>query len=174
MFSLKRAGGVIVSDGFLDALGGTLGSSIARAPWGWGVLIILVGFFVRLRPIMAKLAQDREASLLAGRAADNAELRGRVEELERRLEQDRTQFETQRMIDRHRINNLTQCLDALLMLLEVAPEKAAQHVAKIKEMRTQQTHNETLEKSTVQAAAVATAVSPNPVTFLQAGHPPHD
>lgn len=140
-----------------DGLVGIVGSSIERAPWGWGVLIILVTAMVRLWPAMTKLSTEREKTLLAARADDNAELRQRVEDLEMRLEADRARHEAQRRIDRHQINNLTQCLDALLLLLEVAPEKAAEHVAKIKAMRERQAANETVEKSTVQAANIAAA-----------------
>lgn len=70
------------------------------------------------------------------------------------MECERSRHEAERKIDRHRINNLTQCLDALLMLLEVAPDKASEHVAKIKEMRERQAANETVEKAAVQAAAI--------------------
>lgn len=140
-----------------EGLGSILGSSIERAPWGWGVLIILVTAMVRLWPAMTKLSTDREKTLLAARADDNADLRQRVEDLETRLEQDRARHEAQRRIDRHQINNLTQCLDALLLLLEVAPEKAADHVAKIKAMRERQAANETLEKSAVQVASIHAA-----------------
>jgi len=141
-----------------DGIGAIVGSSFERAPWGWGVLALLVTAMVRLWPAMTKLSSDREKSLLEARAADNAELRQRVEDLEQRLDKDRTQHEAERKIDRHRINNLTQCLDALLMLLEVAPDKASEHVNKIKEMRERQAANETVEKAAVQAASI-TAVT---------------
>lgn len=138
----------------LDALSGTVASSFERAPWGWGVLVILLGFFVRLRPIMAKLASERETSLLAARAQDNDSLRQRVEALERRLDDERRAHDAERAVDRHRINNLTQCLDALLMLLEMAPDKAGDHVARIKEMRERQASMESVEKATITAAVV--------------------
>lgn len=137
-----------------DGLGVIIGSSFERAPWGWGVLALLVTAMVRLWPAMTRLRGEREKSLLEARAADNSDLRQRVEDLEGRLERDRTQHDAERKIDRHRINNLTQCLDALLMLLEVAPEKAAEHVAKIKAMRAEQAANETVEKSALSAAAI--------------------
>lgn len=137
-----------------EGLGTIIGSSFERAPWGWGVLALLVTAMVRLWPAMTKLSGEREKSLLDARAHDNEELRQRVTDLEARLDKDRVQHEAERKIDRHRINNLTQCLEALLLLLEVAPEKASEHVAKIKEMRERQAANETVEKSAVQAAAI--------------------
>lgn len=140
-----------------EAMFTTVAASFERAPWGWGVLVILLGFFVRLRPIMARLASERETSLLEARAKDNAELRGRVEALERRLDAERTQHDAERAVDRHRINNLTQCLDALLMLLEMAPDKASEHVSRIKEMRDRQITMESVEKATITAAVVTMA-----------------
>lgn len=140
-----------------EGLTTTVGSSFERAPWGWGVFAMLLVAFWRFRPIMAGIAAKREESLLTARAEDNAELRSRVDELERRLDAERTRHEAERAIDRHRINNLTQCLDALLMLLEVAPDKAAEHVAKIKEMRERQARLENAEKAVVQAAHITAA-----------------
>lgn len=134
-----------------------LGSSAERAPWGWGILVLLIVAFMKMRPVMAGLAAKREATLLDARAADNADLRERVVKLEERLDSERVRHEAERAVDRHRINNLTQCLDALLMLLEAAPEKAAEHVAKIRSMRDKQAHRETQEKATIQAAAISGA-----------------
>ena len=149
-------------EGFFSAVGGSLAGSVARAPWGWGVLVILIGFFVKLRPIMVKLNAAREETLLAGRAADNADLKNRVDALEKRLETERTQHDAERAADRHRINNLTQCLDALLMLLEAAPDKAAQHVARIKEMRAMQSTSEAAEKGAIHAAVIIAATPKAP------------
>lgn len=143
-----------------DGLLTVLGSSVARAPWGWGVLIVLVTIFARLRPLMTKLAQERETSLLAARAEDNAELKDRVAALEARLDSERVKHDAERAIDRHRINNLTACLDALLMMLELAPDKAADHVAKIKEMRERQAGHEAAERSAIQAATINATVKP--------------
>lgn len=131
-----------------------LGGSVENAPWGWGILVVLVLTLIKMRPLMRQLAQTREGSLLKARADDNHELRGRVEALEARLDVERARHEAERSIDRHRINNLTQCLDALLMLLEVAPDKSAEHVAKIKAMRDRQSAFEAAESATIRAATI--------------------
>lgn len=145
-----------------EAVAAAVGGSLTRAPWGWAILALLVTAFVKLRPIMAKIAADREQSLLTARAQDNADLKERVDALEAKLEADRARHEAERSLDRHRINNLNACLDALLLLLETAPEKAAQHVARIKEMRARQMQDESQEKATVQAAVVTAAAGVKP------------
>ena len=137
-----------------DVILGGFVSSFARAPWGYAILALLIGAFVKMRPLMASLAAKREATLLDGRAADNTELRDRVTELERRLDSERVRHEAERAIDRHRINNLTQCLDALLLLLEAAPDNAVQHVSKIKEMRDRQAQVESAEIAAIHVAAI--------------------
>ena len=120
-----------------------IGSSFERAPWGWGVFALLIAAAAKLWPLMKRLANDREKSLLEERAAEMTKMRERLEKLE-----------AERTVDRHRLNNVTQCLDALLMLLEVAPDKAADHVAKIKKMRADQMNAEALEKGVIAAASL--------------------
>jgi len=137
-----------------ETLVAALGGSFARAPWGWGILALLIAAVVKMRPLMAELAAKREATLLDARAADNADLKHRVDELERRLDSERARHEAERSIDRHRINNLTQCLDALLLLLEAAPDKAAEHIVKIKDMRERQARVEAAEKAATHGAAI--------------------
>lgn len=104
-----------------------------------GVLVAIV----RTRPALKKIANDREKSLLEERAADMTTMRAQIERME-----------AERSVDRHRINNLTQCLDALLLLLETAPDKAAEHVARIKAMRAAQIAAEGAEKGAIHAATI--------------------
>lgn len=120
--------------------------------WTWGsglltILNILVGGLlvavVRTRPQLKKIANERESNLLAERAEEMTAMRERLERLE-----------TERAIDRHRLNNVTACLDSLLLLLETSPEKASAHVARIKEMRAQQMLAESAEKGAMLAAVV--------------------
>ena len=76
----------------------------------------------------------------------------RVEKLERQLERERMRHNSERALDRHRLNNVTQCFDAMLMLIEMNPEKAKDVVVKIKEMRAAQVMAEAEEKSIIRAA----------------------
>lgn len=118
-----------------------------------GLLNLLVGgvlvAIVKSRPALKKLTNEREASLLEERAAEMNKMRDRLEKLE-----------AERAVDRHRLNNVTQCLDALLMLLEVAPDKAADHVAKIKQMRASQMTAEAAEKGAIHGAIIAKTGEP--------------
>lgn len=126
-----------------------IGSSVERAPWGWALLAGMIAGWFKLKPLMVRLANDREKSLLEERAAEMTKMRERLEKLE-----------AERTVDRHRLNNVTQCLDALLMLLEVAPDRAADHVAKIKKMRTDQMNAEALEKGAITGAGIAKSGEP--------------
>jgi chromosome segregation ATPase len=143
-----------------DAMMAAIGGSMARAPWGWMILALLIGGFFKFRPEMKRLAAAREESLLKARADDNAELKRRVEALERRLEADRAKHDAEQARDRHKIANLNSCLDALLMMLELAPDKVAEHVAKIKAMRAEQLRIEAQEAAAIRAAAITAAAAP--------------
>lgn len=147
---------------FEGGIGAILGSSFERAPWGWGVLALLVTAMVRLWPAMTKLSGERERSLLDARAHDNAELKDRVDALEQRLETDRARHDAEQARDRHKIANLNQCLDALLMMLELAPEKVAEHIAKIKAMRAEQQRRETAEAAAIRSATIVAAAGIKP------------
>lgn len=126
-----------------EAFTSAIAASVERAPWGWGVLVILIGSYFKLKPLMQRLANEREASLLEERAEEMAEMRKQIKALQ-----------AERAVDRHRLNNVTQCLDALLLLLETAPERAQEHVARIRQMRADQMKAEALEKGAVHAATI--------------------
>ena len=83
------------------------------------------------------------------------DLIGRVEKLENMLAKKDAIHSAERALDRHRINNLTACLDALLLLIEQDPSKSAEAASRIREMRNKQVQAEALEKATVQAATIA-------------------
>jgi hypothetical protein len=61
---------------------------------------------------------------------------------------------------RHRLNNALQLFEGLLMVIEAAPDKAADYVSKIKERRAQQEQAEATEKAAIQAAIIAAAGGP--------------
>lgn len=113
--------------------------------WGAGLLSLLnllVGgllvTLVRTRPALKKIANEREANLLQERAQAMEAMSARMEKLE-----------AERAVDRHRLNHVTQCFDALMLLLEMAPERATEHVARIKEMRAAQMMAEAAEKGAI-------------------------
>jgi hypothetical protein len=113
----------------------------------WGAFMVLLGIIVRQVGPWRKQSHDSEKEFRDG-------LIKRVEKLERTLE-------VERALDRHRLNNVTQCLDALLLMLEAAPDKAAEIVARIKTMRSEQIQAEALEKAAIHAAVMAETGKPD-------------
>jgi hypothetical protein len=110
-----------------------------------GVLVAIV----KSRPALKKLANEREANLLAERAAEMEAMRKRMAKLE-----------AERAVDRHKLNNVTQCLDALIMMIEMDPEKAKEAATRVKAMRESQMKTEALEKAAVHRAEILGAELP--------------
>jgi uncharacterized protein YigA (DUF484 family) len=132
--------------------------------WSWtaalmGLANLLIGGLlvqiVRTRPTLKKIANEREANLLTERAAEMDKMGERIAALEAQLEQQRARHEAERALDRHRLNNMDQCLTYLFMVFEKMPEKVPEAMAAVKEMRADQLKNEALEKATIHAAAIA-------------------
>lgn len=67
------------------SLGPILTSSLERAPWGWATLVLLIGGYFKLKPLMIRLANEREKNLLEERAAEMASMRDRIDKLEDKL-----------------------------------------------------------------------------------------
>ncbi len=131
---------------------------VAVHGWTWtaalmGLANLLIGgvfvAIIRTRPTLKKIANEREANLLTERAKEMDGMRRAIAKLE-----------AERASDRHRINNLSQCLDALLLMIEMDPSKAAAAAAKIKAMRATQMEAEAVEKATIHAAEITTAKEP--------------
>ena len=148
-----------------QSAGDILAHSFERAPYGYALLALAITAYVKLRPVMTQLAVAREESLLAARAHDNKEMNERVKRLEDLLEQKQLEHEKERQIhdrerqiDRHRLNNITQCFDALVMLLEMAPDRVSEALAKVKQMRAQQARNEAMEKGAAMQVVVSELV----------------
>jgi len=116
-----------------------------------GVLVAIVGI---LGLIIRHIGPwKRQAEEVAERL--RTDLIRRVERLERTLDIERAIHKAERSLDRHRLNNVTQCFDALLLLIEMAPERATEAVQKIKHMREAQLMAEAEEKALVRAAEIA-------------------
>jgi hypothetical protein len=77
----------------------------------WIAAIGFAGLLVRQLVPWRKQVSDDEQHL-------RADLLVRVEKLERQLDRERMRHNAERAIDRHRLNNITQCFDALLLLIE--------------------------------------------------------
>lgn len=135
---------------------GTIILATIQILFGGGIAVAIVKAWPALKRIAAdrearsaEIANEREANLLTERAEEMKEMRAQIAALE-----------AERQIDRHRINNLTQCLDALLMLIEQDPSKAAAAATRIKGMRADQMAAEAAEKGAVAAGKVKEATAP--------------
>lgn len=113
----------------------------------WVAALSFLGLLIRQIGPWKKLATEHETRL-------RLDLLRRVERLERTLDRERARHQAELSIDRHRLNNITQCFDALLLLIETSPEKASEIVVKIKAMRSQQIKAEAEEKAIIRAAEI--------------------
>lgn len=111
--------------------------------------------------VLLKYLTDRRKLEIESDNSLNAQLTARVNKLEADLDRERAgrermhaENEALLAITRHRLNNMAQCLDALLLLLEQSPDRAQEAVVKIKEMRARQEANEMAEKAAVAVARI--------------------
>jgi len=112
----------------------------------WTGVITLFTILIRQGPINRKLTQEREGNLLRERALEMKRMRARIAQLE--LEQ---------RADRHTIQNLEACLDALMLMIEVNPERAAAAVDKVRAMRAEARQARATEKAGIASGVIAAA-----------------
>lgn len=89
-----------------------------------GVFGTVLVALIRQKPITQKLINEREGNLLTERAKEMRGMRKEIRELK-----------AEQRIDRHALANLEQCLDMLLMMIELNPERAKEAAAKVRAMR---------------------------------------
>jgi hypothetical protein len=119
------------------------------AAGAWASFIALLGIIVRQLGPWRKIKVEAEQRL-------RDDLLQRVEKLEKTLDRERARHNAERALDRHRLNNVQACFDALMLMLDGAtPERVADIVGKIKDMRAEQMRAEALEKAAIHAAMVA-------------------
>lgn len=129
-----------------------------------GFWVALIGFFgllikqiVPWRVQSATAEQSFRDDLIAREAAlveREQALTERVTKLERAIGRQQQRHNAERALDRHRLNNVTQCFDALLLLLKANPEKAGEAVQMIEDMRAKQILAEAEEKAIIRAAEI--------------------
>jgi hypothetical protein len=142
---------------------------VAVHGWTWSagllsLLNLIVGgavvAWIKQRPRMRELEQSGEKTLQEGLLTRVTALEAANTTQALRFEAERAQHEATMAVMRHRLNNMTMCLDALLLLIEQDPSKAAGAAIRIREMRSQQMAAEATEKATVHAATIqATAAT---------------
>lgn len=82
------------------------------------------------------------------------EMGDRLARMEKMLSRQQTRHNAERALDRHRLNNITACFDALLMLLKANPDKSDEAVKMIEDMRAKQLLAEAEEKAIIRAAEI--------------------
>lgn len=136
---------------------------VSSVGFGWTPILLTIAnlllggvvvAIIKSWPAIKKIGADREANLLTERAEEMDKLRERIEKLESASERKDKQHEAERAADRHRINNLSQCLDALLLLIEQDPSKAAEAASAIRRMRAEQLERENAEKAAIRVAVI--------------------
>lgn len=120
------------------------------AAGAWSTFVALLFAIVRQVGPWQKQRDTAEADLR------NALVK-RVERLEQTLDYERVKHEAERALDRHKIRNLVQCLDAVLLVLETAPEKTVEVVSKVRAMRDEQMKAEAAEAAAIRAAELRNA-----------------
>lgn len=101
----------------------------------WGIFFLLIATVVKAWPAIRKAYADGDASLRGDLLARVTTLESQLVSMQERLEAERTRHEEEMRVLRHRLNNETMSLDALLLMLETAPDQVSEAVARIKEMR---------------------------------------
>jgi hypothetical protein len=150
-----------VANGELSTIHGVSIGSLATAVGVWTGVITLVTWLIRTRVPMRKMKLEADEKLRDDLMERLREVESaadkRVQALEAKLEANDADCDAKLAVLRHRVNNVTTCLDAILLLIEAAPDKAAEHVGKIKEMRARQEVAEATEKATLGAAKITAA-----------------
>lgn len=82
------------------------------------------------------------------------DLNDRLARMEKQLTKQQLRHNAERALDRHRLNNINACFDALLMLLKANPDKSSDAVKMIEEMRAKQIVAEAEEKAIIRAAEI--------------------
>jgi hypothetical protein len=114
----------------------------------WIAAIGVIGLLIR-----QIVPGHRAASEAEGRLRDA--LIKRVDLLERKLERQESRHAAERALGNHQLRNVTACFDAMLLMLEMNPDRGPEIVSKIKEMRASQIVAETQEKAIIRAAEIA-------------------
>lgn len=111
----------------------------------WVAALSFLGLLIRQIGPWKKQAAEAEARLRDA-------LIKRVEKLERRLERQQAAHTAEQAINHHQLRNVTACFDAMLLLVEMNPDRGPEIVAKIKEMRAAQMIAEAQEKAIFRAS----------------------
>jgi hypothetical protein len=113
----------------------------------WIAAFTLIGIFVRQIVPWKKQELDSEAQFR------DALIR-RVENLESKAERQEARHRAEQSLSNHKLRNVTACFDAMLLMLEMTPERGPEIVTKIKQMRADQMKAEAREAAIIRAADI--------------------
>lgn len=114
----------------------------------------LFGLLIRQIGPWRTIIIQEEAQFRANLIATNEALTRRIVKVEKILQRERAIRNAERMLDRHKVTNLTACLDSAIRMLEMNPDRAPEVVEKIKEMRATQMIAEAQEAAIIHAAEI--------------------
>lgn len=123
-----------------------------------GVIVValsLIALLIKSIGPWSKQRSDAEEAFRNGLLKREGDLTERVNKLEGAMTRQQIRHNAERALDRHRLNNITACFDALMLLVETSPEKASEAVAKVRQMRADQMRAEAEEKAIIRAAEIA-------------------
>lgn len=121
-----------------------------------GSFLALVGLLIRQVGPWRKQATDEQQHFMSA-------LTVRLDKVEKQLATERklhfievrrleARTAAQRSLDRHKFNNSEACLDALLRILELSPEKAPEAARRAREQRSEQRLAENMESVAIHKA----------------------
>ena len=146
----------------------TLGDFTWTSAGAWASFAALLGIIIR------QIGPWRTQSIAAEQSFREGLVK-RIEKLEETLERERTERTTERerietdrkiaqarhdaerALDRHRINNLQACFDAMTMMLKASPEKTSEIISYIEDLRAEQLRAEAIEKAAIHSATIINA-----------------
>lgn len=118
-------------------------------------LLVFAGYIVRQFVPWRKITIAADEKLRNDLLVRVGVLEDKLERKERQRIRAHNRHVAERAVDRHVLNNITQCFDAMLMLIEIAPDKTPEIVAQVKAMRAAQMLAEAQEKALIYAAEIA-------------------
>jgi hypothetical protein len=110
----------------------------------WAAIIGVIGVFIRQIGPWKKQASDAEARLREA-------LIQRVERLEQRLDRQQIRHDAEKRLLTHKLRNMTANFDAMLMMLEMNPDRGPEIVSAIKDQRARQMVAEAQESAVIYA-----------------------
>ncbi len=110
----------------------------------------------QIEKLHAQLSEERLAHVAELKAYEmqRDEMGDTLHRLEQQLNRQQLRHNAERALDRHRLNNINQCFDSLLLLLRAKPDDSANAIKMIEDMRAKQLLAEAEEKAIIRAAEI--------------------